>query len=52
MINNIIASNTHSEVRDIYGTCVKTIINDVGVSFGQHINDLLKSAIESLLKKS
>jgi hypothetical protein len=45
MIFNIIASNTHAEVRDIYGTCVKTIINDVGLNFGQHINDLLKLAV-------
>ena len=49
MINNIISESTNSEVRDIYGTCVKTIINDVGLTFGQHIKDLLKLAIEALL---
>lgn len=50
MINNIISPATNSEVRDIYGTCVKTIINDVGINFGEHIKDLLKLAIEALLK--
>ena len=37
MINNIISPSTNKEVRDIYGTCVKTIINDVAQGAGEHI---------------
>lgn len=49
MIRNIKDPLTNPDFRDIYGTCVKTIINDVPLEYGDHIKDLLKITIDTIL---
>jgi len=37
MVKNVTASTVNSDLRDVYGTCMKTIINDVPQGFGEQI---------------
>jgi hypothetical protein len=46
MVRNVTNPLVNTDLRDVYGTCVKTIINDVPVNFGEHIKDLLKLTID------
>lgn len=47
MVRNVANPAVNSDLRDVYGTCVKTIINDVPINFGEHIKDLLKLTVEA-----
>lgn len=46
-MRNVANPSINPDIRDVYGTCVKTIINDVPVNFGEHIKDLLKLTVEA-----
>lgn len=50
MVRNVANPTVNSDLRDVYGTCVKTIINDVPVNFGEHVKDLLKLTVEAAVQ--
>lgn len=52
MVKNVTAPAINSDIRDVYGTCVKTIINDVPQGFGDHIKELLKLTVDVLINPS
>lgn len=51
MVKNVAAPTANSDLRDVYGTCVKTIINDVPIGFGDHIRELLKLTVDVLIER-
>jgi len=52
MIRKVISENEDKiELRDVYATCVKTLIQDIPYQYANSIHSVLKMAIDGIKSK-